>query len=72
MESGIDIVTTITAAAAVTLAVALVLLTVQFALWRALRVGVADAPAVLVTGRGLMPTALVAAGAAALIGVLLV
>ena len=39
-------------------------------LWRALRVGVTDAPSFLVSGRGMLPTALVAATSAATIALL--
>jgi hypothetical protein len=68
MESAIQ---AITAIAAVALAIAALLFTVQFALWRALRSdGVDDAPPFLTEGRGLMPTALIGAGAVAVIALL--
>ena len=67
MESDIQI---ITAVAAITLAVAVVLLTVQIAIWRAFRAWPPDAPSFLVSGGGIMPSALVAATAAGTIALL--
>ncbi|MDO9398625.1 MAG: hypothetical protein Q7T71_18935 [Herbiconiux sp.] len=60
---------TIIAVAAVTLALAVTALTVQLVLWRALHTAPtpADAPDSLVAGRGILPTALVAAASAATI-----